>query len=437
MISICYNRENVILLNIGGFMEITEISLVNFKGFKNLDLKLQSKNILITGVNGSGKSSILEAVNLVLCKTASNYTPYKAIPIKDEDIKNGTSSTTLSVTLDHKGTKFNPILSKEKNKRSSGPKNNKFNTKDIKDLIDNFRLTIDSETMLEPIGEDLPIFVCYPTDRNVLQVPVRIRTKHLFDQVSAYENAFNSGIDFKIFFEWYRNQEDIENENKNDVKDPILESVRQAIYAFQPQFSNLKIQRKLQRMVVDKEGETLSITQLSDGEKILLALVGDLARRLALANPLKKNPNEGEGIVLVDEIDLHLHPSLQRDVMKRLPKTFPNVQFILTTHSPQILGSSDGFDILFIDREETTGSPYARFLKETYGKDSNLILEEFMGASSRDNKIKKQIEDMFTSISQNDLASAKELFNKLESTLGNDEPKLRKADFMINRLSRG
>lgn len=72
-----------------------------------------------------------------------------------------------------------------------------------------------------------------------------------------------------------------------------------------------------------------------------MALLGDLARRIAIANPYRENPMEGEGIVLIDEIELHMHPSWQRRILGVLKQLFPNVQFIITTHSPQVLGSVD------------------------------------------------------------------------------------------------
>ena len=92
-------------------------------------------------------------------------------------------------------------------------------------------------------------------------------------------------------------------------------------------------------MQIIKSGVKLSAAQLSQGEKSLMALVGDLARRLTLLNPSRDNPLDGNGIVLIDEIDLHLHPSWQQTVIQKLTTTFANIQFILTTHSPQVLST--------------------------------------------------------------------------------------------------
>ena len=104
--------------------------------------------------------------------------------------------------------------------------------------------------------------------------------------------------------------------------------------------------RELYEMVTN-----LDVLQLSDGEKCTLALFGDIARRLAIANPSLDDPLQGDGVVLIDELELHMHTSWQRKVISMLKKTFPNIQFIITTHSPQILGEVDhDFNVYALSR---------------------------------------------------------------------------------------
>lgn len=96
--------------------------------------------------------------------------------------------------------------------------------------------------------------------------------------------------------------------------------------AMLPEFENIHISRKPRlAMVVEKEGINLNVSQLSDGEKCVLAMFGDFAKRLSLANPDMNNPLLGEGVVLIDEIELHMHPSWQRMILRVLRKTFPNI----------------------------------------------------------------------------------------------------------------
>ena len=92
-------------------------------------------------------------------------------------------------------------------------------------------------------------------------------------------------------------------------------------------------------MLVDKHGVSLDLSQLSDGERSFLAMICDLGRRLAMANPDRQvlsDPLHGAGVVLIDELELHLHPKWQREVRQKLRKTFPNIQFIATTHSMRV-----------------------------------------------------------------------------------------------------
>ena len=162
----------------------------------------------------------------------------------------------------------------------------------------------------------------------------------------AYGGGRTSGANFRTFFVWFREREDLENENRgfaSEVRaggqfpDPQLQAVRDALHAFLPEFSNLAVRRNPVRMEVEKNGQRLTVNQLSDGEKCIIAMLGDLARRLAIANPLRSNPLEGEGVVLIDEIDLHLHPRWQRILIPNLLTVFPNCQFFITTNSPHVV----------------------------------------------------------------------------------------------------
>ena len=184
--------------------------------------------------------------------------------------------------------------------------------------------------------------VYYPTNRAVLDIPSAYQEPtHRFDQLSAYDQALSGKwSSFRIFFEWFRDREDLENERRLETpkfRDRELQAVRTAIRRFLPGCSAVRIRRAPLRMVIDKNGEELRVDQLSDGEKCTLAMVGDLARRMAIANPSPEDPLGGAGIVLIDEIDLHLHPGWQRHVVSALEATFPNCQFLVSTHSPQVV----------------------------------------------------------------------------------------------------
>jgi predicted ATP-binding protein involved in virulence len=164
------------------------------------------------------------------------------------------------------------------------------------------------------------------------------------------------------------------------------------------------------------------LNQLSDGERGLLALAFDLTRRLAIANPKLKDPvAKSPAIVLLDEVELHLHPIWQRDVLRRLAKTFSNCQFIVTTHSPQVLGEVEGNHIHYLKRnkkgEITRWTP-----PRALGLDSNRVLRELMDAPSRNAVFDAQAHKLFQLIDAERFRDAKTLMSKIEGKLGEDEP---------------
>ncbi len=132
-----------------------------------------------------------------------------------------------------------------------------------------------------------------------------------------------------------------------------MKAVKTAILSMLDGCSNLRVARKPRlQMKIDKGNISLNVSQMSDGEKCTMALLGDLARRLTLANPTLENPLLGIGIVLIDEIELHMHPSWQRKILSTLKNAFPNVQFIVTTHSPIILSEvNEDYRLFFMEQE--------------------------------------------------------------------------------------
>jgi predicted ATP-binding protein involved in virulence len=184
-------------------------------------------------------------------------------------------------------------------------------------------------------------------------------------------------------------------------------------------------------MTVFKQDKELIINQLSDGEKCLLAMVSDLARRLAIANPSLADPLQGEGIVLIDEIELHFHPQWQRGILPTLASTFPNCQFIVSTHSPQIVSDVQPEAIYLL--HQTPQGLMASHAASSYGRDSNQILEDLMEVPDRPIHIKNRLQQLFHLIDDGNLEAAQQLKEQLEQQIGLDEPEFVKADVMIRR----
>jgi predicted ATP-binding protein involved in virulence len=265
----------------------------------------------------------------------------------------------------------------------------------------------------------------------VLDVPIRIRSRHNFDQLAAYGGAFDTQRNFRTFFEWFRAREDLENERRVDRKsyrDPQLEAVRAAVEAFMEGCTELRVRRNPLRMTLMKDRQELQVNQLSDGEKVVLSLVGDLARRLAIANPGLERPLEGQGCALVDEIDLHLHPSWQRQIVQKLPQVFPNLQFFLTTHSPIIAGATPA-DSLFVLEDGRVMNA------SVYGQDAGLILAEVFDTSPRPESVRSDLDALFLAIAEK-RDDAAGLLAGLEHKLSPSDPELVKARVLMRGARR-
>lgn len=288
---------------------------------------------------------------------------------------------------------------------------------------------------------------------------MRIRRKHAFDLLSAHEDSLTSAANFRIFFEWFRNREDLENEGMKyrnmrqmmldlsdaeappppQYPDPQLEAVRHAIASFLPDYGQPSVRREPLRMVVRKYNQEYRIDQLSDGEKCLIALIGDLARRLAIANPSRPNPLEGSGVVLIDEIDLHLHPAWQRMIIPRLSQVFPNCQFIVSTHSPQVLGEVEASDIRLLYWDENEGIIH-HVPKQARGLDSNGILDELMRPNgdiptlTRNREIMERLDKLFQVIDEERFPEAKQEIAALKEELHGSIPDLVHAESLIAML---
>lgn len=423
-------------------MKIKNLSISNFRGIRSLSLKLNDSLNVFLGMNGAGKSTLIDALAIMLSWVVSRikYGAGSGRHIPEKDITNKEGASSIELSYMYKGESVSWRL--VKGRKGYGAGNGKSDLKAVnsyaKDLQD--RISISGEKT------NIPVFIYYPVHRAVMDIPLRIRKKYRFNLLAALEDSLTGGANFRTFFEWFREREDLENENlkiRNSLvkeglvqEGPIypdlqLEAVRKAVSLMLPEFTGLTVRRNPLRMEIRKQNETLTIDQLSDGEKCLLSMVGDLARRMAIANPMRGNPLHGEGIVLIDEIDLHLHPKWQRMVVPRLLEIFPNCQFFITTHSPHVITHVKAENIFCLEMTEqgiTAAKPY-----ESYGKNVDRVLEDLMGLeTTRPDRVASMLRDIYERIGEGDLDDAKEKIRALEKEIGND-PELVKANVLIRR----
>lgn len=417
-------------------MKINWLKIKDFRGFRNCEITFpKSSNVVVfIGVNGAGKSAILDAISILLnvlvkdiCTSKkTSILSYKELSGRDIHIKSEKYKIQLDFSNESKHYKISIIYEEA----IDG---------DYSNFVDKIKLAINEHKLL-----NLPILICYSINRNVVSNNAKVYNpkygyipKYKIEQLLAYENSFNSNIDsFYEFAKWFREEEDLENQNQRNLQDfkyrnQKLEIVRLAINTFLnkfefAKFSNLRVERsprshdftpvKFQdttSLVVDKNGERFEFLQLSSGEKMMLSLVVDIARRLAIANPSLDNKLEGEGIVLIDEIDLHLHPQWQRKLLPALTHTFPNIQFIVTTHSPQVLSHLSRESVFLLEDNEISD-------REIYteGRDSNSILLDAFQVPEIDKEYEVEIKEIYNLISKYDVENALKKLENLKDKRG-------------------
>jgi predicted ATP-binding protein involved in virulence len=323
-------------------MIIKSISLDNFRSKTHLKLDLGRRLTILIGENGSGKTSILDGLAIGLGAILTYLPGVSGISFRNTDIrqdKDHKAPYTRVRVETQEGIVWDRTERRDKSKSTAKLIPPSVGLQRLRKYLD--------ERILDPINHskkvELPMFSYYGVSRALLDVPLRRRGfPKVHARFEALEGALVADSRFRSAFVWFYNKENEEQRKQRDLKDfsfqlPELDAVRKAIASVFPGISDPHIKLNPLKFVVKKDSETLDIMQLSDGYKTLLSLVIDLSIRMALANPDSEKPLESEAIVLIDEVDLHLHPEWQRRVVGDLLRTFPKTQFLITTHSPFII----------------------------------------------------------------------------------------------------
>jgi predicted ATP-binding protein involved in virulence len=434
-------------------MQIQQVRLQNFRGIKHLELNfdLSERFAVLVGVNGVGKSSILDCISAMVRSYGLIATDASLQGVfSDRDIYINEVSTRNGITGIFGGLAISWDLEKLKGFDETSNQSGQ-SIKLIKETSDQY-------------DRDLFVSVYYAASRRAIQIQQDSKNKELensqvrggvnptivignsssvgniFFQANYDESRFSQDsteiINFKEFTRWFQTIENLENETRlmtdGNYRDLQLEATRKAVYSILGgQFSQLRMKRALNKLTIQKAGKEIELDWLSDGEKGLLALASDLARRLAITYPDSPDPLQGEGLVLIDEIELHLHPAWQRIIIQRLTETFPNCQFIVTTHSPQVLSQiqPECIHVLAIEND----SVIVKRPESSYGRDSNRILEDIMGVPKRLPEIEDKILAIFRMIHDGEIDRAKSLIRELAEEIGIDEPELIRATSAIRR----
>jgi len=286
---------------------------------------------------------------------------------------------------------------------------------------------------------DLPLFAFYDAERGAKEAhgPKAVPDPYYL-RFGAYAKAHKAGISFPEAIGWFNRNQHEALKNHDAPEKHLLDAVKQAVHTLLPQIQSLDFQPTANRLTARFASPAgalveLPVSRLSHGYQGMLALVMDFARRLAQANPHLPNPLEAEAICLIDEVDLHFHPEWQQRVVPDLLKVFPRTQFILTTHSPQVLTTVEAANIFIVEKGGVRSCP-----APTYGASSADVVSEVLGLRSLrppNNPIASKISALFEAIDDSDLGKAKAVRAELNDwAKGFPEPDLVRADLMIRRL---
>lgn len=438
-------------------IQLQDIHIQNFRGFGDVDIHFDEKLTVFIGINGSGKTSILELLADMLRqyiyranqtfridKTNSlnnilqsyiNAENDIRIPKDKKEIINKSDSllkcSLLYWKYDEDRTLFanNELCLLEYNLEKKKPISFNISTENNENdtEIQRYGDFIADELMLKNGITDIsiPVVAFYPCqsltskhdNEKILEV-----SEHI---LGTYDNLFEqSNINFKQLKKWFEwrqklylqlKEEDVENQEDITIKQ-IYSNILAMLNDEDNTYTRIYIDWRNKsegEFVLVKNGAELRENQFSSGEKMLFTLVADISAKMAVANPTSPNPSkDGVGVVLIDEIDLHLHPKWQRKVIGKLQEIFPKVQFVVTTHSPEVLKEIDRKHLRIIKNGKVINNvPYIK------GRDTNSILEDVFEHSERPAEYQEKL-DNFYRILEGDKAKAEKILTELKEDWG-------------------
>lgn len=281
------------------------------------------------------------------------------------------------------------------------------------------------DLVAENIGDVFPLFAFYQADRQWL--PSRsiseINAVSVQDnRRNGYQSWINASNSQQAFNQWMvgRSIERLQLAVDRQVgfwqvEDDELAEVNRALKKALPnEFESIAYDMSAKSIVVEISGKRVDFASLSDGERSFICLFTDIARRMCLLNPQlgDKVIAETEGIVLIDELDVHLHPAWQRKIVKGLQEAFPKVQFIVTTHSPQILSEVSPQNILLLQNGKVVRPDQSK------GLTSDEILRNVMGTEDRPDFAKESLDKVYEALDAGRYEEARRELDHMEIIAG-------------------
>jgi predicted ATP-binding protein involved in virulence len=415
-------------------MRIDRLTVQNFKKYAEQTFALHPQFTLLVGENGAGKTSVLDALAVAvgLWHKAAPGSGWRNILTEEIRLTPVTAGDRV-VFKQHLPTAISVFgsigsvdgLSWTRMIRQGGTRTTNAEAKQAEKAI--WDLLRQSDLQQAP----LPVLAYYGAGRAWLpsnKRPSGTTSRQKLQRFNAYRNCLDTRIRDRELNEWFLFE--IAAANGHGKERPGLRAVRQAVLDCVPGADGLWYDSDRKEIVLSIGEFQQPFYNLSAGQRMMLALVADIAIKAVTLNsyllgsgqPGADDPSQllrlTPGVVLIDELDAHLHPRWQRQVAQDLKKNFPSIQFVCTSHSPQIIGELSPEEIRLLDDTSVSIPP------RSLGIDSNRILEELMKTSPRNTTIEKELNRLSVLIDQENFEDARAKIACIEKTLGSDDPEI-------------
>ncbi|HLA35151.1 MAG TPA: AAA family ATPase [Rhodocyclaceae bacterium] len=419
-------------------MRFDSIRLTNYRCHADLQVDFKPGFNVIVGVNGSGKTSLLNAV----CDALAGLTVTTSLPNGNYSALSDPNVVRLKGEVFHGRYRFEPQYPVEVSATASTfesvsdcnwtiRKTSQVDQPQWTGLLPGTAWQRKQQAVAaqgEEVGAQLALSIVafYRANRHWSQPqPHEMQAATARNaRADGYVSWWDASLDAGALQSWVigkcleRFQASSETGRSFDsIDSDELALANQALGAAVEGIKGLKYDLKQKSLLVEWSSsdeptrQPTAFENLSDGQRAVIGLVADIARRMCVLNPqlgeevTRKTP----GVVLIDELDIHLHPRWQRILTSGLKRAFPKVQFIVASHSPQVLGELRPEEIIML-RSNGTDHPQV-----SYGLTSSQVLEEIMGADARAPEVRKMLSEIFEALERRELQAAQEQLVALEA----------------------
>lgn len=422
-------------------MRLKNIHIHNFKCYEDLSIgSLHPKMNILIGNNATGKSSLLEAVRVLVGSLYLKYDKYDnriVVPgITDDDVRQAYVNKSLEqmvpcfvsaeaeMDVYYKGDGEGNLAKDVKWTRSVETKGGKTLYKDAREMLEQSRQI--QTAVREGLKRDIPLIAFFSTDRYKKERK-DTDVKPFGSRMQGYFNALDTTTNMKFFINLFYTEtlDQIQTGTKSEILQAVYDSVKECLHC--QSLSYLLKQQEL--MVGFEDSAPMPFRMLSDGVRSTLAMVMELAFRCYLLNPHlgTEAPKRTKGVVLIDEIDLHLHPSWQTHILNDIRRAFPELQFIVTTHAPLVISQIDDCRIYSIADRRVYDFPNQN------GRTFDYIVEQ-MGVGYAKPDTKDKLATYFGMIDSGNgrTEAALVLRKELQGILGEGHAELKRADMLLS-----